>query len=313
MTDKTLFLSFSSRGTLGNCPRKFQFSKLFQHPRRAENFTASVGKAIHVGYQTWLETGDLDKALFALMLAYPVAQNWNFLDERSLEASAFTLINMTETSFSAEFEVARIKTLQGIIMPAIEVPFQINFLNEKGDPIRLVNDMIVAYRGFIDAIMYSSFLDRYRVTDIKTHRDARADQSAKYKFHGQQIPYGVVLEFILGRKLEEFDVSYMSTFIDILSPKVDIYTFRKNKKELQNWLVNLILDLRMLNSYLTLNYFKRTEYGCQAYGSDCHFFQVCENANNETIQKIFLMGQEPAEEMPWEPWVVLDVVLPGEV
>ena len=306
-------LSHSSRGTLRSCPHKFELSKLYVHPKRSSSFVADVGEAIHRGYQRWLETQDTDEAIWALMRSYPVGQNWNFLDDRGLEASVFTMLAMTQTQFSAEFEVAHIRTKQEVLMPAIEVPFQINFVGADNEPITLANGRKVIYRGYIDAILYSSYLDRYRVVDIKTHRNTRSDLSAEYKFHGQQIPYGIVLEFILGHQLERFEVSYMSVFIDILEPSISDYTYMKGREELENWVLNLIIDIRRLNEYIKLGYFPRSEYGCLHYNKVCPFFDVCENTNPETIQKIFLMNQQPAEENDWNPWVVLDVELPGVI
>ena len=132
MTDDYLRVSYSSLNTFESCPRKFEFSKLFdRRPWTGEEFAAAVGTALHKGYQEYLVSNDRDKALWAMAKAYPHELEWTVeaskAEPRSLAACAITLDAMIDSDAMNEWEVAQIKNPQGEIVPAIEVPYEIRF------------------------------------------------------------------------------------------------------------------------------------------------------------------------------------------
>lgn len=300
-----LNISHSSTGTLTGCARRFEFYKFYDHPPRVQTLASSAGTALHIGYQDYLIHGDKDQATWQLMKHFPVKYNWDASDDRSLEACIATLDMMIAAAVTAEFEVAHIKTRHGVLMPAIEVPFEIVFSN-----VILPNGMGVSYVGWMDAILYSSFLDRYRVSDIKTHRDRKQDRTSEYKFAGQLVPYGMVLQHILQKSLTQFDVMYIDTFIDILEPRVAEYTFSKGQAAIEDWLLTLLLDIQKLKTYIELDHFPRTRHGCRFFNSPCQFIDFCESRDRAKLQRIFLLNADPEPPTAWDPWVKFEIELP---
>jgi hypothetical protein len=198
-------------------------------------------------------------------------------------------------------------------MPAIEVPFEIVFPG-----LRLANGLEVSYIGYIDMIMYSAFLDQYTTVDLKTNRSTRSDKTADFLWHGQMIPYGLVLEHILGKDVSKFSVMYASAFVDVLEPRVDTYVFNKTQADIEDWVMNLVLSLKNLNEMVKVNHFPRTEHGCLSWNRPCHFLDVCGERDSARLQSIFLYGEDPeqvAKKQASEflPWITIELELPIEL
>jgi hypothetical protein len=317
---KFLQISQNSRRTLTNCARRFEFTKLYQHPRQYEkSLAADAGTAIHEGYQEYLTSRDEQKAIWALMRSYPTERNYDPYDDRSLEACFATLQAMIEYRELVTYELARIKKFDGTIVPAVEVPFEITLSNFE-----LPNGWGVQYIGFIDCVLFDRFADRYIVVDIKTHRNRREDLTGEYKFHGQTVPYGLVIQHITGEALNLFDVAYLTAFVDLRSPRPQLYKFTKDKEAIQDWIIKLVLDLRHLSDYIKLDHFPRTEGGCITFNTACQFLDVCASRNKDVIQRYFLLGQEGEDRMNEdvarvaqrqvaprpEAWIKFDVEIP---
>ncbi len=160
-------------------------------------------------------------------------------------------------------------------------------------------------------IMYSSFYNLYTTVDLKTHRNNRFDMTASYLHHGQMIPYGLVLNHILGKEVTKFGVMYVSAFLDIIAPRVDEYIYEKSKQDVQDWITSLILDLQRLNNFIKLDYFPRTEHGCLFYNKACTYLDLCKEPSQEKLQSILLMGEEPPKDKDeFDPWIKIQLELP---
>lgn len=307
-TEPTDFLrvSYSSLNTFSSCPRKFEFSKLYS--RRARDFdtyAADVGTSLHKGYQEYLMSRDYDKAMWALLESYPYeGAFYQEKDDRSIEAAIMTLEAMIESDDMLEWRVAEIKKPDGLVVPAIEVPFELIL---KG--INLPDGRGIAVTGFIDALLRNVMNDRFRAWDIKTHRRTLADATAKYKFDTQQVPYGIVLEHIQGSQVDEFEVCYLDTYVDLANPRVEVYSFLKDRDAVQEWLMNTVLKCQQIQRYMEMDYFPRTDGGCLAFNRPCFYLQPCELRDKDSIQKWLLEGQAPEQTVPEEPWIraVIDV------
>ena len=305
--DGRLMLSHSSRGTLRGCGQKFHIYKFFKHPKRQAQLAPDVGTALHIAYQDWLKHDDDDQALWELMKSYPLKLCWDSQDVRSLEAAVSTLDAMIASRMSSEYEIAQIKLESGELVPAIEVPFEIMLEN-----FQLPNGMQVSFIGYIDAFLYSSFLDNYRAVDIKTHRDTSWDLTPSYKNHEQMVPYGIVLEHILGRQIEQFDVTYFCAFVDLMEPRIEEQTYRKTQKDIQEWLLSLIIDIRTIKQFMELGYWQRAGHGCKSFNKPCKYLNCCHLEDPDELQKFLLLDNEPSEH-PWDPWVKFSIELPDEV
>lgn len=311
MTQDNLRVSYSSLGTMNSCARKFELNKLYLHPENynEDSLAAEVGKAVHRGYQRYLATGDVDLGLLELGIAYPHHLCWTYDNDRSWEAAMASYYRMIEYAAYDDWQVANIKNHEGKTVPAIEVSFELVLSG-----ITLPDGRGISYVGFIDAIMYQALqLSSFRTLDIKTHRDRTQDRTANYKFNSQQIPYGIVLEHVLGRSIEEFDVDYLDVFVDLLNPRVTPYTYTKDKELLREWLMKLLVDIRNLVTYMRMGLFPRADHGCTAFFRPCRYLDMCHLRDKELVQTSLLLDNEVKKEEPWKPWVKANLEIPTEL
>src|SRR3990167_1269600 len=305
-----LRFSYSSMNVFSSCNRKFELQKLYPQRDRGEDmFAADVGTALHKGYQNYLITQDENQAIWAYLEAYPYElEQRESNDYRSCEAGRSTLIEMLESVQMADYELAMIKNPEGLIVPAIEVPFEIRF---KG--ITLPDGRGIAFTGFMDAVMRNLITGSFRTTDIKTHRRSLNDATAKYKFDSQQTPYGIAIEHIQGNPVDDFEVLYLDCYVDILEPRVTLYPFSRTSEDVQEWLTNKVLEFKSIQRYMEMGFFPRTDGGCLFYNKPCRFLEPCTSRERETIEMWLLMGEEPKAPRLDQPWIVGEIdVFGGE-
>lgn len=315
-----LEISYSSLNLADSCLRKFEFNKMF--PRRARDsdaFAGDVGTALHHGYQDYLVSQDRDSAQWALMKDYPYTAEFNQRgDDRSLEACIATLDEMIDEAKMTEWELMTIRRPNtpaeldagmtgGMIVPAIEVPFELRL---KG--IALADGRGVAFTGFMDAALRHLSHGSVRTMDIKTHRRTLEDATAKYKFDGQQIPYGIVLEHITGNPIEQFEVLYLDCFVDLIQPRVHLYEFVKDSTDLQEWLINTVLRVQRIQTAVQMDYFPRTDGGCMNWNRPCYFLDVCTIRDKDAIEDWLLMGEAPEQRKRTQPWIIAEIDVFGE-
>lgn len=298
--DNNLRVSYSSLNTFSGCPRKFEFSKLY--PRRVfdgDMHAADVGSALHAGYQEYLVSRDEDKAIWALLCAYPWDSEGNqHNDDRSHDAVITTLIHMMQAEDMNEWVVAEIVNHEGNVVPAIEVPFEIVL-----EGITLADGRGVAVVGFIDAILRNMFTERFRTMDIKTHRSTLKDVDPKYRFDSQQVPYGIVLEHVLDRVIDSFEVLYYDTFVDLVEPRVQMLAYTKTKQDVNDWLVNTVIKCQQIQRFTEMDFFPRTDNGCLSYNRPCYYLDICESRSKPEIEQWLLMGDDAEVKTFPEPWI----------
>jgi len=302
-----LILSHSTRSSFRRCPRLLEFNKLFGDGNRDdEQFAAEVGKALHIGFQHYMIHKDEDLAVWEFMKAYPHHLEWIKPENhynRSLEACYITLMTMIQQNTLDELDIVHVKTqLPGNpILPAVEVPFAFEIVNSP-------MPIPVWFVGFTDLILYDRRKDRYMVDDIKTHRINIGDMSAKYQFDEQTVPYGIILDHMLGKEIEEFDVSYNSVYIDLIDPKSTTYTFTKTKDDIHDWYRGLCEDIARISRYYNQQWFPRATNGdtCFNFNKPCWFASECSNRDPEISAR--LVGGPNREGLfhdNQEPWVTV--------
>lgn len=304
-----LSVSYSSLNLADTCLRKFEFNKLY--PRRARDtdaFAADVGTALHHGYQNYLETQNRDQATWALMRDYPYMGEFNQkTEDRSLESCMSTLDEMMDEAKMNEWELMTIKKPDGVIVPAIEVPFALRL---KG--ITLPDGRGVEFTGFMDAALRHLGTGSVRTMDIKTHRRHLEDATPKYRFDSQQVPYGICLEHIQGFAVDEFEVLYLDCFVDLVAPRVHLYPFLKDRVDLQEWLINTVMRVQRIQRAMEMDYFPRTDGGCLSWNRACYFLEVCQTRDREAVEEWLLMGEAPEQPKRTEPWIIAEIDVFGE-
>jgi hypothetical protein len=320
----TLRLSYSSLNVFASCARKLEFDKLYPKPKRVfdDNYAADVGSALHAGYQNYLTTHDRDESVWAFMRAFPFADEWNQEnDYRSAEAALATLEEMFESIKMLEYELARIRRPNtvaeaeagltgGVVVPAIEVPFEIRFpgLEIKPCP-ALPEGADLSVIGYIDAIMQNLMTGMYRTLDIKTSRMKLLDATGKFKYDAQQVPYGIVVDHIAQGQVESFEVLYLDCYIDLLEPAVQLYPFIKTRHDLQDWATNKLIQFRQIAGYAESDYFPRTDGGCLFYNKPCRYLEPCQSRDRASLQDWFLLGEDASEPEPFFPWITAEIDL----
>lgn len=299
-----LDVSYSSLNLADHCLRKFEFRKFYpQKPWGDDQFAADVGKAMHSAIQSWCTDGDEDKAYWILMKEYPYV--WEFhqeRDDRSLEAAISTLEAVFDSDLMDNYELVEIRCPDGVVRPAVEVPFEIELLG-----VTVADNVPVFYTGWIDMLMRNRSTGLVRPVDIKTTRVSSRDSTPKYKFDSQQIPYGFVAEHLQGIPLESFEVLYLECYLDLVEPRVIPYPFPKSREDLQEWMLNTLIRLGTIQRSMAMDYFPRTDGGCVSFMRPCYFLDVCETRNREAITDWLLEGYEPAEAREWNPWVKIQL------
>jgi len=327
-----LRVSYSSLNLFSSCPRKFEFNKLY--PRRArdyDTFAADVGKCLHAGYQAYLMTRSEHDAFWAMAQVYPYEAEWNQdNDFRSFETATVVLEEMISSAQMIEYRVAQIKRPltpeeliangkaiaagqdflydpTGIVVPAIEVPFELRL-----DGIILPDGRGVAVTGFVDAFLINVATERFRTMDIKTHRRYARDATAKYKYDEQQVPYGIVLEHIQTKPVTEFEVLYLDCFVDLAEPRVELYTYDKTRESIQEWLVDTVLRVQNLQTFMEMDYFPRRGTNCMAWNKPCFFLDICAIRDRKQIEAWLLEGEAAEHRVEENPWVVAHLDVYGQ-
>jgi len=287
-----------------------------------DNYAADVGTAIHKGYQHYLATHDRDESVWYFLQAFPVADEWTQNnDYRSLEAALSTLEDMFDSVKMLEYELARIRRpntvaeieaglTDGVIVPAVEVPFEIRFSGLEIPPCdHFPEGAGISIIGYIDAVMQNLGTGMFRTLDIKTSRQNLIDATAKFKFDAQQVPYGIVVDHIAQGEVESFEVLYLDCYIDLLEPRVTLYPFIKTRHDLQDWATNKLIQFRNIAGFAGSNYFPRTDGGCLFYNKPCRYLEPCTSRDRASLIEWFMMGEEPAPQEEFFPWIVADLNL----
>jgi len=301
--------SYSSfDGLYEGCKRKYEFTKLFQHPTaQEENIPGETGKALHTGYQNYLINKNRDQAIEAMMFAYPIHMCADMGDFRSLEACYATMNTMIDSGAFLEYEIASVHCLDGVTRPAIEVAFKITIKDFSLSDDRYVP---VIFVGFIDAILYDTILDEYLVVDIKTTRDNLIDKTNIFRYDNQCIPYALVLERVLNREIYALNCKYFSVYVDILKSHSKVYSFTRSRTDVEDWARGLLVKLHEIKQFYNMGWFPRNAKSCVTFKRACFFIDICASRDHQNIQNHFLMpGQEPFPIKEIDYWVEMELEL----
>lgn len=299
-----LGLSHSSNQLWDSCHRKFEFQKFYPRTERTDDIHGAVGKAMHHAFQKWLIKGCTSEArdagYFKLIKKYPILMESDPAAKKSLEVCFATLEDIfNKGGILLEYEIATVKHLDGSIRPAIEVEFEIwiDGIYCDGRPF--------VYRGFIDAILFNKFTGEYLVVDLKTTGWKSQHLVGMYKFNGQCVGYGIVLQAILEKDIHNFDVAYVHAELDIQEPTCKILKFTKTEADIRDWATNLYLRIKEIVDAWDRDYFARTESGCVAYNKPCQFMEICDLRDREALTRYIESTFNPSEPPKYDPWVRL--------
>ena len=303
---KKLELSHSSRSSFRTCPRKLEFRKVHHNSRRSESYAGNAGSALHNGIQDYAQYKDVEKAVWEMMKAFPIKYQKSWSDERSLAACYTTLKSMMNWEMMDRYELAYLKKPDGTLVPATEVPFilrisEFPFFPDGGT-------ICVDYIGFMDFILYDKLDDQHVVTDLKT-TTRTVDHVVEFRFSEQCLPYGLVLESVLGNELSRgFEVDYWSAYINAVEPKNQLLKFHKTQEDIRDWMQGYLFDLDAIRRYYNLGWFARNGNACLSWNRPCVFWDFCETRDPKVINA--MLAQDAENQVPFvreEPWIVIEL------
>lgn len=262
-------LSFSTLDLLHVCERKYQLEKLLVGAGREESEHLSFGTAYGAGIGKYLETQDMDEAIWALFLAYtPLLET----DKKSLLRCIQALL-ASQSKLDTLLNEWELVYFDG--KPAVELSFRIDIDEE------------FYYVGYIDAVLRNRYTGIHCVFECKTTGLLLQDLSPAYKHSGQALGYSVVLDKICGEDVSSYSVFYWvcqlgKEFSDI---KIQTFVFKKTLLDRLNWFIVLGLDVRHMQTMAGLQVYPRRYTGCLRFNKPCRHFGTCHMHSLDTPKK----------------------------
>ena len=307
---RKLLISHSS--TNMSCDRKFEFHKLY--PKIIDNeekYDTGVGHALHRAYQNYFIHRDKDQAIWVLMKNYPYGALPKKDNPKSLEACYATLMNMIVNEFTYTNELVYLNIGDRENVPCVEVAFEIKLTNINFGT--LEHPIAVSFIGYIDLLTVSRLNGNHAVVDLKTHRRTIYDLSPLYQFDKQCMPYGIVLEHLLGHEISTLEAIYYSIFVDVSEPRTVTFPYNKTAGDITDWLFSLRGWLNRFEFYFHNNWFPRAGGEvCLSFNTPCEYIGVCNLRDRPTITRMLTMDRQDItwEQQPFEPDLVFEMEVP---
>lgn len=269
--------SHSSCETLYSCPRRYELDKLLANP---EDTTATFdfGKAVGAGVQKWLETGDLDAAV------WEVFQFWSLdLDDESeikkkktfwFAVAAVDSFRMMQLGPLKDWELMSFRG-----KPAVELSFRIDL----GDGF--------FYRGYLDAALRHKTKKSLAVLECKTSGFNEPNE-ASYKNSNQGVGYSLILDSIAELAGIEEGPTYNVFYPVYSTPSMgwEWMQFAKSYTQRADFIQSLLMDKQVIQMYLDSGKFPK-------HGSSCfNFFRVCKHYDICDMSNMFLCRTDAGNE-----------------
>lgn len=270
-------LSEYSMNLLNTCERKFQKDRLLvPEAPLIESAPSPVlirGSAFGIGVQTYLLTGDIDKAVYQTWLAYFP----EVYDEQKKIYQWRTINNLLCCKDALDRIRARYKVAVFEGKPAVELSFRLD-IDDKW-----------YYVGYIDAVLYDTVSNIYVTFEVKTTAYKLIDLTPMYKNSGQALGYSIVIDKIVGEKQSKYGVLY---FVcrdqqgDNFVPDVYVFPFTKTLLDRLRWFYTVGLDVQRLNTMLENDLFPMRGNSCVTFNRVCQHFGTCHLTGSDIPRKV---------------------------
>lgn len=214
------------------------------------------GHALGAGVQAWLQTGDRNFAVMAILLSW----NAPLTEEIAKDGKSVWFVIVALDKFivlmkQPQLAGYRLATING--RPAIEVEFSID--TESG----------YVYFGHIDAVLISP-AGEYTVLELKSS-SSNLEHEAKYQNSEQAPGYGLVLNTLFNAK--NFTVIY--ALYSTTDREWTLLPFKKSAVQRAEWITTLVLDCQLIDTYREANHFPKRGQQCFKYSRICQHFSLC--------------------------------------
>jgi hypothetical protein len=266
---KRIRLSHSTLELFNKCERAFQLERmLVGNDDRLHKPVFSRGHALGKGIQTYMLTGDMDKAMFEAWYAY-----YPDLSDMKGKVNQIRTLHIMQSAkrflqdLRDKYEVV---SFNG--QPAIELGIKINV------------DEQFYYVGFIDIVLKNRLTGRYVVADVKGTGTWQEDLNVLYKNSNQVLSYSIGLDKIVGKELIDYDCMYIVCQDSQAEPKFFKYhalLYKHTLKDRLNWFLSLGIDIARIKALQDLNVYPKRGSSCFAYGEKCRHFDICSFRHDE--------------------------------
>lgn len=257
-------LSDSSRNLLLECERHFQLDRMLENRmQRGEATPEQVrGSAYGVGVQTYLTTGDMERAIFDCWQAY-----WPQLDNPPKVYQERTINNLIQSKGRLDELRAQYSVAVFHDQPACELSFRLN-LDDRW-----------YYVGYIDVVLQNRETGQYGVLEVKTTSARYKDVRPMYQNSGQALGYSIIIDQVAGAEQATFTTPYFvcqdNPSESSVDPTIHIFPFKWTLVDRFKWFATLKLDIERLNMMDSLGIFPQRSKGCLAFGRTCPHFGTC--------------------------------------
>ena len=270
---KRLNISHSSSESLAGCARRFEFNKILQFSSHDGSKSSAGGTAMHEAWYEYLRTGSKRDAVWQMLTRYPAEEIGKAYDSWSIEAVYETLTELLDYPLLSQYTVAKIDG-----KPAIEIPFEIRLKDIYLDREQTIP---IYYVGFIDVILYDDNSNEYIAVDLKNTARWSNNYEAFYRFSSQMLPYGLVLQTILGSDHTLFRVLYLQTYVNLKEPRIDEFPFTiDSDQRLPDLVMNLAATITQLQMFYRFKRWPRRGSSCFSFNKVCPYYDYCEEPND---------------------------------
>lgn len=267
------YTSYSYNETLYTCPRRFELDKLLGRSEK-DSATFAFGKAVGAGAQKYMESGDLQAAIWDCFCFWSID-----LDDESEISSkkTFWYAVAAVDSFKLVMDNAlknwRVLEFKG--KPATELSFHLDLGDDFG------------YFGHVDAALQNTKDGSLGVFEGKTTKFREVDE-ASYKNSNQGVGYSLLLDTISelagipeGNKYSVFYPVYKTSVMawDFL-PFAKTYTMRAD------FIQSLLFDKQTIQMYIDAGKFPKRGSGCYNFFRRCPHFDICDMSNKYLLSGV---------------------------
>lgn len=293
-----IVMSHSLWNTLNSCPRRFEFTVLWNRTVLSEQaFAAEVGTALHECLQEYLRqkaegyprAESMVKGYLALLRYYPFkASHLQSTKTRDLGSTLLLAELMMKDPLWEEEEVIQLENKDW----SIEIPFLINYPNlsftsKNGEEFDFL------FQGKIDLVTRNKTTGKVTVFDIKTTSLKKDSLEYAFTHSGQQVGYNQIVQKMLGIKKDSFTVRYAVYLFTSLGPDKELIEIEKTSEALNDYRENLRDIFTRLAGYIKVGFFPRINSGCMLWNRPCGYFPVCHRRDEKFISAWFAENGKP--------------------
>ena len=256
-------MSYSRRGTLHNCPRKFQLLEKKQRLARVPTIHTAYGHAFGAGVASYWKYQDKRRAFLDAFLAwdYESVTEHDEKSNKSLRSALACLNKYIEQIYpvdSQEYRLAQIGEKN-----ALELFFVVRIGGRY------------TYQGHIDVMLEHIETGAYCPLEVKT--STREFTASMWANSAQTIGYNVIVDHVAKREDTTSEYHALYLCLNTKSEEFTPFKFTRSKATRADFLTTILLDCRIIELYEEYNFYPKNGNACKSNFGECEFFGMCDD------------------------------------